>query len=117
MSDTTITITLDGLEPDQAGLYAQQLRDAIFDAAPTGVDVSLRSSRPDSLQFGETIIIEVAAAVLAHGIIKTIEHFVLQSSVTLRVVKKANEVVEVVLDQVRPDSVKDLQKLLTPKGQ
>jgi hypothetical protein len=118
MSESSITINFEGLEPDKASLYAGQLRDAILEAAPQGVNVSLGSSNPNSLQFGQELFIDLTAAVLAHVVVKAVELFILQSGVTLRVVKKkgeGDEKVEVVLDHVRPDTVDDLQKMLPPK--
>jgi hypothetical protein len=119
MSESTITISFEGMDPDRAGLSAGQLRDAILEKAPAGVKVTLASSNPDSLQFGETIVIDLTAAVLVHAVVKAIEVFVLHSGSTIKILKRTVEgdakKVEVVLDRVRPDSVEQLEKLLPQK--
>lgn len=59
----------------EADRYAGELRQAILDAAPPGTNISRARSDPEAMQFGETLLVDLAAAVIVHGVIEGVRHF------------------------------------------
>jgi len=75
MSGDSLRISFDGIPADEVGLHVQALRGHILDRFPEEVEVRLEKSNPNSQQFFETLFIDGTAALLAHGVLKVIEHY------------------------------------------
>jgi hypothetical protein len=61
MSQTTLKVSFEGVDPAQAGLYAQELRNQILDSVGQGANVSLQGKNPESMQFYDTVWIDLLA--------------------------------------------------------
>lgn len=70
-----LTIVKDAQDETPASRYAQELRQAILDAAPPGTDASRVRSNPADMQLGETIVIEIVTVLVLKAVFEGIEYF------------------------------------------
>jgi len=60
MNEQTYTITFDNVSPDDANLYAEELKNAVLDATPDVV-VQRKRGDPRAQDFGATLILILGA--------------------------------------------------------
>src|SRR5205085_4408845 len=75
MSVQTLKISFEGADLLQAGLHAFELRNRILDEIPDGLKISLQRENAASMQFFETILVDVTAAGLVHLLLKIVARY------------------------------------------
>jgi hypothetical protein len=111
MSTPVLTISVAVKDPAEADRYAAELRQAILDHVPPGTRVSRVRGDPEDMQFGETIVVDMAAAVIVHGVIEGIKLFQELRKVRVGINAGGNPIQ---IDRVSPDLAATITKHLSP---
>jgi hypothetical protein len=111
MNSQCLKLSIDVKDAAEADRYAGELRQAILDAAPPGTTVSRLRGDPEAMQFGETLVVDITAAVIAHAVIEGIKMFQHMRKVPIRLDAGGKPIV---VDQVSPDLAATLTKNLPP---
>jgi hypothetical protein len=111
MNSQGLKISIAVKDAAEADRYAGELRQAILEAAPPGTKVSRLRGDPEAMQFGETIVVEIVAAVIAHAVIEGIKHFQQLRKVPIRLALGGEPIV---VDEVSPDLEATITKTLLP---
>jgi hypothetical protein len=102
MEENKLRLSFEGADKALAGMCAQELRKQLLEDLPPGVNVTLQRDRPDSMDLGTAMLIDIAGAGLIHLVFKAIEHFQRPHGVALRVDMGGRVAV---IEDVSPDSV------------
>jgi hypothetical protein len=105
---TTMKLSFEGGDAALAGMCAQELRKQILGELPPGMNVSTERKNPASMQFFDTILVDVVGAGLVHAILKLVEQYQRPRGVTVRIDLGGRVAV---LDDVNPKSLQELYKL------
>jgi hypothetical protein len=111
MNSQRLKLSIAGKDAAEADRYAGELRQAILDAAPPGTAVSRLRGDPEAMQFGEAIVLDVTAAVIAHAVVEGIKLFLHLRKVPIRLDVGGEPIV---VDQGSPDLAATITNYLAP---
>src|SRR5215472_6422809 len=114
MNSQDLKISIAAKDAAEADRYAGELRQAILDAAPPGTKVSRLRGDPEAMQFGETIVVDIVAAVVVHAVIEGIKLFQHLRKVPIQLDIGGEPIV---VDKVSPDLAATLAKNLLPTSE
>jgi hypothetical protein len=114
MNTQVLKISIAVKDAAEADRYAGELRQAILDASPPGTKVSRVRGDPEAMQFGETIVVDIAAAVIVHAVVEGIKLFQHLRKVAIRLDVGGKPIV---VDHVSPELAATLTKNLLPPSE
>jgi len=111
MNPQRLKLSIAGKDAAEADRYAGELRQAILDAAPPGTTVSRLRGDTEAMQFGETLVLDVTAAVVAHAVVEGVKLFLHLRKVAIRIDAGGKPIV---VDPATPDLEAIITKNLAP---
>jgi hypothetical protein len=114
MNTQVLRLSVSANDAAEADRYAGELRQRILDSAPPGTKVTRVRGDSEAMQFGETIVVDIAAAVIVHAVVEGVKLFQNLRKVPIRVDVGGKPLI---VDQVTPELAATITKTLQQGSQ